>query len=98
MYEFIDSFGDTKVFTTLVAYNGYRQVSIAHHDRHITSFSWHACTYQYILMHLWLNKRTSHLLACDRYGAHEIQVKDLSFLYGRCHHLLELSQEAHHPR
>lgn len=40
--------GESKLFTSLDAFNGYRKVSIASKDLHKTSFFCHAGTYQYI--------------------------------------------------
>ena len=50
MDECIDSPGNASVFTTLVAYSGYWQVSIKPEDRHKSASVYHSVQFQYVRM------------------------------------------------
>ena len=54
MYEYIDSLGEAKVFTTLDCSSGYWQIPVAPSDREKTAFVCHAGLYQYMRMPLGL--------------------------------------------
>lgn len=66
MYDCIVSLSESKVFTTLGAYNIYCHVYIAPQDSHKTSFFYHTGTYQYIQMSVGLtNAPASYQCAQD---------------------------------
>lgn len=59
-------FGEARIFSTLYAFNGCRNINPFEQDRHKTSFICHSGTFQYVHMPFWLtNAPTTFQRALD---------------------------------